>query len=142
MAHNGPGRRLGRSGNKPYGFGGFVLARAAIYAPGVFFAPFTHQAQNRFQRATEIRHPVFDAWRNLRVNLARNNTIAFELAQLLRQHSLRDAGYCALQFTEALGVVPKMPENHQFPFSADDAQSDVGWADILFGWHIMLRLFS
>ena len=56
------------------------------------------------------------------VNLAGDDAIPFQFAQLLRQHFLRDVGNAFPQFTETLRPVHQIMEDNRLPFSAHDRQ--------------------
>ena len=78
---------------------------------------------------------VFDARRNLRVNLPADDLVPFQFSQLLDKHLLGGGGYQALQLAEAARPTLQKKENGGFPLSADDAGSQADWAvRVVHGW--------
>ena len=51
-----------------------------------------HDIDHRFERLPQRRERVFDLRRHLGIHLAIDQTIAFQLPQLLRQCAMRDTG--------------------------------------------------
>jgi hypothetical protein len=50
---------------------------------------------------------------------AGDHTISLELAQMLRQHALGDAGHLAPEFAEAPFAVTQVEQDQRFPTTAD-----------------------
>ena len=74
------------------------------------------------QSATETRERVFHFGRDLAIDLARHDAVAFELAQVLREDLARDAGDEPLQFAKAPHAALEAPQDQWLPFSADHRQ--------------------
>ena len=70
------------------------------------------------------RERVFDARRHLGVDLAVDDVIALQFAQLLGEHFLGGSRKEPLQFTETADVVLKVVEDGRFPLSTNDVGGD------------------
>jgi hypothetical protein len=95
------------------------LARAGV-TDGVFFAPRGHDAKNGSKGLAMPSEGVFDAGRNLCVDLANDDVIAFELAELLGEHFLRWSGEQSLELVEAPDPGLQVVENRRLPLASDD----------------------
>ena len=67
---------------------------------------------------------VFDARRHFRIDLAVDKVVAFELAQLLREHFFRRPGEEFLQFIEAPDLPFEVKQNRGLPLSTDNASRE------------------
>jgi hypothetical protein len=86
----------------------------------VFFAPRGHEAKNGSKGLAMPSQGVFDAGRNLRVDLSNDDVIAFEFAELLSEHFLGGSGEQSLQFAEPPDLGLQVVENRRLPFASDD----------------------
>jgi len=59
--------------------------------------------------------------RNLSVNLAHNQSVFLQLAQLVGQHARCDVGDVTANFTEAQRTGEQVKENDRLPFPVDQA---------------------
>ena len=65
------------------------------------------------------RQTVFHLWWNLSVDLACDQTVFFQLAQLVGQHTGGDTGDMATDLVEAQCAGPQVKENDRLPFPVD-----------------------
>jgi hypothetical protein len=90
----------------------------------VFRTPIAERAEQWPQGLTVFGERILDAQRHFVKNLATNDSIALQLAQMLRQHFARNPGNEPLQFQKsARTAFPKVPEDKRFPLSTNDTKS-------------------
>jgi hypothetical protein len=77
---------------------------------------------------------VFDLRRDLPINLAVDDAVFFQFAEVLRQYLAGDAGDQALKFAEAFCALDQMKDNHRLPLVADDLQGGFHRAARPFLW--------
>src|SRR5579884_2774549 len=77
------------------------VALRALDLVDVLVRPLRERGDGSAQRFSERREFVLDARRDFRVNRALDQAVAFEIAQRLREHLLRDAADHAAQLVEA-----------------------------------------
>ena len=85
-------------------------------------APGLEGVDDRTQALADLRQPVFDPRRHLRIDLADHEPVLLQRAKLLGQHALGNAGHPPPQFTEALCAVLQMVEDDAFPFAVDQIE--------------------
>ena len=86
--------------------------------------PVAKCAKQRPESLAVLSKRILDAQRHFVKNLATNDSIALQLAQMLRQHFARNRGNEPLQFQKsARTAFPKVPEDKRFPLSTNDTKS-------------------
>ena len=70
--------------------------------------PLAQRQQHRLQAEAQQRGGILHARRHLGKDLAMNQPVFLQLAELLDQHLLRNAGEQAVKFREAPGSVEQM----------------------------------
>ena len=63
---------------------------------------------------------ILDARRDLRVDLAPDDVIALQFAQLLGEHFFRGSRQKSLEFAEPADFALQVEQNGRFPFSTND----------------------
>lgn len=82
-------------------------------------APTIHRFENREKAFSQRCQGIIDTGRNDRINCAGNQTVFFQLAELLGQHFRRRFGYETVQLVEAQRLTGQVPEQQRFIFAAD-----------------------
>ncbi len=67
----------------------------------IFLPPIAHLEQDRLQAFAEVSERIFDFGGHFAVDVAINDAVFLQFAQLQREHALGNAGQQALQFAEA-----------------------------------------
>src|SRR5258708_98001 len=78
------------------------------------------------ERRAERRQAIFDRHRDGWVGGARDDAVAFEVAQRDREHALADVGYGAADVHEAHGAAGQQVDDEQRPFVADAVEDVAG----------------
>ncbi len=86
-------------------------------------APIAHRPQHGTQRLAVWREGIFHTGGLLIVDFALDDAVAFQLAQVLREHFMGDAGGEALEFAEAVDAVIEAPQDPRLPFPANHGDS-------------------
>jgi len=90
----------------------------------VLLTPLAQFGHDRNQSSSKCREGIFHFGRDLMINLARDNPIVLELAQLLRQHLLGGVGQKPAQLTKALDATAnQVMDDDRLPLSTDCIQS-------------------
>jgi hypothetical protein len=84
--------------------------------------------ENWLQRFSVRTKTVLHLWRDLWIHFPHNDFVIFELSQLLGQHSLRNIRDYAVQLVEPHGLAANTPQDHPFPFSANQTKGGFSWA--------------
>ena len=98
----------------------------------MFGSPDGHRIQDRLQRLTGFSQRVINPRRHLGKDLATNNSISFQFAQLLRQHLLADVRDVTLQLAkpanpQAIYII----KDDRFPLPSDDIHRGSHWTTLL-----------
>lgn len=91
-------------------------------------APRGHQLENWLEALSVAGKRVLDVRRNLRVNLAIDDAVAFQFSQMLRQHLFRQAGNKPLQFAKTSRLPFKVKQQYRFPLASNDGSGQLHWA--------------
>ena len=94
----------------------------------MFFRPAAEALQRFDEGAAQFREGVFHLGRDDRVNGPSHQAVAFQAAQSLGEHFLRDTANLALQFGVAFGAVGQDLDNEGGPFVGDAIEDEAGWA--------------
>ena len=95
-------------------------------------APSVHGCEDRFDAQACRCERVFDLRRHDRPDGARDETVRFKLAQLLREHLGRRVGDGAAQFRVPHRAFEKVPENERLPFAADEVERESNGTERVF----------
>ena len=95
---------------------------------GSALPPVAQGVDQRHQPQARRREIVFDAQRIARPRRAADHARPFELAQLQRQHAMRQRGVVAPEVAEALGAVLQIVEQQGRPATAQQAHGLFDWA--------------
>src|SRR5256885_540118 len=83
--------------------------------------PFEQGVERRAQRLAPVRETVLHLGRNLVVDRPLDDAIVLQLAQLLREHLLRDFRDCALQVGEAqYPATEQVKQDQQLPAAFEE----------------------
>ena len=85
-------------------------------------APVAHEAHQRFQRAPQIGERILHFRRHLAIDLAADQAIALQFAQVQGQHALRGARQAAAQLIEPPGAIQQLEQDDQLPATVDHRQ--------------------
>src|ERR1700726_1939113 len=94
----------------------------------MLLAPGGHLPKDWPKRFAMMGQRVFDARRDLRVDLAVDDVVSFQFAKLLGEHFFGGPGEKSLQFAEAPDSGLQVVENRWFPLSADNVRSECNGA--------------
>src|SRR3989442_15863313 len=86
----------------------------------MLLSPGGHQPENGAEAFSMSGERIFDARRHLGVDLAANDGVALQFAQLLREHIFGWARKESLQFAEPADVAREVLENGRSPLSHGD----------------------
>src|SRR4029453_13693285 len=90
----------------------------------MFRTPVAKHAHERAQSLTIFSQRIFHPKRHFVENLSSDDTVAFQLAQMLGQHLSRNSRNGPLQFEKTTNAAfTEMPKDERFPFSANHRQS-------------------
>src|SRR5204862_321060 len=84
-------------------------------------APLLQRRDDRRQGSAAIGQAVLDAWRHLGEDLALDQAVDLQFAELIGQHAWCHVTSPAAQFVEARRPVLKMVEDHRLPLAVDQA---------------------
>src|SRR5687768_10096711 len=85
----------------------------------ILLPPVLHHQENGLQAETEGRQAVLHLRRHFRVDLAVDNPVPLELAELTREHPLRDVREQTSELVEAPRPVQKAMQHHPLPLSSE-----------------------
>ena len=74
----------------------------------IFLPPIAHLQQDRLQAFAEVGKRIFDLGGHFAVDVAVNDAVFLQFAQLQREHALGNAGQQALQFAKAFFAQEEM----------------------------------
>jgi len=92
----------------------------------MFLRPAAKCAQGFDQRPPESREGIFNAWRNDWIDFAQNKAVAFEAAQRLSQHFLRNPTDLAMQFGVAHRFSREQLNSDRCPLIGDAIEDKTG----------------
>jgi hypothetical protein len=85
------------------------------------FNPLQQRVERRAQGLSPVREAVVHSWRDLRMNEAPDDAIAFHLTQLLNQHLFRHGRYGTSQLGESSDLAAEqVKQDHEFPATLED----------------------
>lgn len=108
---------LGRQENKFSGRLWLLQPRLDVH-----IRPNRQLSQQWFKRPPERRDGVFHLWGHLRTDGTQDDPIRFQLAQLRRQHSLRQSQQQPSKFSETLRSVENVEDQDRLPFPANNVE--------------------
>lgn len=106
----------------------------------MFSSPLVHRLDNGLQRQAQCGQLIFDLWRDLSIHRPREETTFLHVTQLMRQHFLRNAGHGSLEVGEAVHSLKEIPQQHNFPASANEVSRDLSRAGKVLGDGMVFHL--
>src|SRR5581483_6267039 len=85
-------------------------------------APGLQRVDDRAQTLADFGQAVVDTRRHFGIDLADNQPVVLERAELLGQHPLRNPRHPPPQLTKTLRTVLQMKEDHPFPLAVDQVE--------------------
>jgi len=84
-----------------------------------------HRIDNGLQRQAQGGQLIFDLWRDFSIHGPHEETTFLHVTQLMRQHFLRNAGNGSLEVGEAVHALKEIPQQHNFPASANEVSREL-----------------
>jgi len=72
-----------------------------------------------------LRQRIFHLGRDYRINFASNDFVAFQVAQMLRQHFLGHAGNQLAKFSKSLGPAFEIKKDERLPLAANHVRGQL-----------------
>src|SRR5262245_39981080 len=86
------------------------------------FAPGLQRINDRAQALADLRQAIFDPRRYLGVDLADDQPVLLQCAELLGQHALGDPRHPLAQLAETLRAALQVKEDHTLPLAVDQIE--------------------
>src|SRR6266436_6559157 len=86
------------------------------------FAPGLQRIDDRAQALADLGQAIFHPRRHLGIDLADDQPVLLQRAELLGQHALGDAGHPLAQFAEPLRAALQVEEDHTLPLAVDQVE--------------------
>ncbi len=99
-----------------------------------------HRIDNGLQRQAQGGQLIFHLWRDFSIHRPREESTFLHVAQLMRQHFLRDPGNGSLEVGEAVHSLKQIPQQHNFPASANEVCRDLSRTGEVLGDGIVFHL--